>query len=297
MLKFSGAKAKERVNYTKERYTPSYIEKVPQRERLFPYFDERLVITVYGEPIADSRPRFLKERDGTYNPHKAFLMRVFKSVYEQDELLKRTLIERPLGMQIKSFVSPEKKILKAIGVDITNEKSLSIKQKDNDNIEKVHWDVMQDEKYAVILDDRLVAVNATIQMYSVEPRIVLEIHYPSDEMLKVQDTYFKPYIEHIKGLAAYRKARIYPKYIFNIAGTKMNKFPEVFFNNISKCELTGKQVENILHLYKADEIKLLMDYLKIKPLTRNKNVSYIKDIVVKGTYPITIKKKNLRRLK
>ena len=220
MLKFSGAKAKERVNYTKERYTPSYIEKVPQRERLFPYFDERLVITVYGEPIADSRPRFLKERDGTYNPHKAFLMRVFKSVYEQDELLKRTLIERPLGMQIKSFVSPEKKILKAIGVDITNEKSLSIKQKDNDNIEKVHWDVMQDEKYAVILDDRLVAVNATIQMYSVEPRIVLEIHYPSDEMLKVQDTYFKPYIEHIKGLAAYRKARIYPKYIFNIAGTK-----------------------------------------------------------------------------
>ena len=156
---------------------------------------------------------------------------------------------------------------------------------------------MQDEKYAVILDDRLVAVNATIQMYSVEPRIVLEIHYPSDEMLKVQDTYFKPYIEHIKGLAAYRKARIYPKYIFNIAGTKMNKFPEVFFNNISKCELTGKQVENILHLYKADEIKLLMDYLKIKPLTRNKNVSYIKDIVVKGTYPITIKKKNLRRLK
>ena len=297
MLKFSGAKAKERVNYTKERYTPSYIEKVPQKERLFPYFDERLVITVHGEPIADSRPRFLKERDGTYNPHKAFLMRVFKSVYEQDELLKRTLIERPLGMQIKSFVSPEKKISKAIGVDIINEKSLSIKQKDNDNIEKVHWDVMQDEKYAVILDDRLVAINTTIQIYSVDPRIVLEIHYPSDEMLKVQDTYFKPYMEHIKGLAAYRKARIYPKYIFNIAGTKMNKFPEVFFNNISKCELTGKQVENILHLYKADEIKLLMDYLKVKPLTRDKNVSYIKDIVVKGTYPITIKKKNLRRLK
>ena len=297
MLKFSGAKARDRVNYTKERYTPSYIEKVPQKERLFPYFDERLVITVYGEPIADSRPRFLKERDGTYNPHKAFLMRVFKSVYEQDELLKKTLIERPLGMQIKSFVSPEKKISKAIGVDITDEKSLSIKQKDNDNIEKVHWDVMQDEKYAVILDDRLVAFNTTIQMYSVDPRIVLEIHYPSDEMLKVQDTYFKPYIEHIKGLAAYRKARIYPKYIFNIAGTKMNKFPEVFFNNISKCELTGKQVENILHLYKADEIKLLMDYLKVKPLTRDKNVSYIKDMVVKGTYPITIKKKNLRRLK
>ena len=297
MLKFSGAKAKDRVNYTKERYTPSYIEKVPQKERLFPYFDERLVITVYGEPIADSRPRFLKERDGTYNPHKAFLMRVFKSVYEQDELLQRTLIERPLGMQIKSFVSPEKKISKAIGVSIIDEKSLSIKQKDNDNIEKVHWDVMQDERYAVILDDRLVAVNTTIQMYSVDPRIVLEIHYPSDEMLKVQDTYFKPYMEHIKGLAAYRKARIYPKYIFNIAGTKMNKFPEVFFNNISKCELTGKQVENILHLYKADEIKLLMDYLKVKPLTRDKNVSYIKDIVVKGTYPITIKKKNLRRLK
>lgn len=297
MLKFSGAKAKERVNYTKERYTPSYIEKVPQKERLFPYFDERLVITVHGEPIADSRPRFLKERDGTYNPHKAFLMRVFKSVYEQDELLKRTLIERPLGMQIKSFVSPEKKISKAIGVSIIDEKSLSIKQKDNDNIEKVHWDVMQDEKYAVILDDRLVAFNTTIQIYSVDPRIVLEIHYPSDEMLKVQDTYFKPYMEHIKGLAAYRKARIYPKYIFNIAGTKMNKFPEVFFNNISKCELTGKQVENILHLYKADEIKLLMDYLKVKPLTRDKNVSYIKDIIVKGTYPITIKKKNLRRLK
>ena len=297
MLKFSGAKAKERVNYTKERYTPSYIEKVPQKERLFPYFDERLVIVVHGEPIADSRPRFLKERDGTYNPHKAFLMRVFKSVYEQDELLQKTLIERPLGMQIKSFVSPEKRISKAIGVDITDEKSLSIKQKDNDNIEKVHWDVMQDEKYAVILDDRLVAVNNTIQIYSVEPRIVLEIHYPSDEMLKAQNTYFRPYMEHIKGLAAYRKARIYPKYIFNIAGTKMNKFPEVFFNNISKCELTGKQVENILHLYKADEIKLLMDYLKVKPLTRDKNVSYIKDIVVKGTYPITIKKKNLRRLK
>lgn len=297
MLKFSGAKAKERVNYTKERYTPSYIEKVPQSERLFPYFDERLVITVHGEPIADSRPRFMKERDGTYNPHKAFLMRVFKSVYEQDELLQRTLIERPLGMRIKSFVTPEKKISKAIGVDIIDEKSLSIKQKDNDNIEKVHWDVMQDEKYSVILDDRLVAFNETIQMYSIDPRIILEIHYPSDEMLKMQSKYFKPYIEHIERLATYRKARIYPKYIFTISNTKIAKFPEVFFNNISKCELTGKQVENILHLYKAEEIKLLMEYLKAKPLTRDKNVAYIKEAVVKGTYPITVKKKNLRRLK
>ena len=137
MLKFSGAKAKARVEYTKERYTPAYIEKIPEDEKLFKFFDERLVITVYGEPIADSRPRYLKERDGTYNPHKAFLMRVFKAVYEQDKLLQSTLIERPLGMRIRSFVTPENKVKKAIGEAILDELSISIKQKDNDNIEKV----------------------------------------------------------------------------------------------------------------------------------------------------------------
>ena len=205
MLKFTGAKAKARVEYTKERYTPSYIETIPKEERLFEYFDERLVIVVYGEPIADSRPRFLKERDGTYNPHKAFLMRVFKAVYAQDELLQKTMIERPLGMKITSYVTPENNVKKAIGISILDEKSISIKQKDNDNIEKVHWDVLQDEKYAVILDDRLVSFNETIQLYSVEPRIVVEVHYPSDKMLQDKNEYFAPYMEHIKKLATYRK--------------------------------------------------------------------------------------------
>ena len=295
MLKFSGAKAKARVEYTKERYTPAYIEKIPEDGKLFKFFDERLVITVYGEPIADSRPRYLKERDGTYNPHKAFLMRVFKPVYEQDKLLQSTLIERPLGMRIRSFVTPENKVKKAIGEAILDELSISIKQKDNDNIEKVHWDVLQDEKYAVILDDRLVSFNETIQMYSIDPRIIIEVHYPSDAMLSKESKYFAPYMEHIKKLATYRKARIYPKYIFNIKGISKAKFPQVFFDNIGKCDLTGKQVESILSLYSAEDIKLLVSYLKEPVKTRVDNTLTIREAVIRGDFYMS--KKRPRRLK
>lgn len=299
MARRNVAKAKAlqaRINYMMENKVESHVIDLPLEKRLFPKYDKALVMVMYGEPVADSRPRFKKDGDGTYNPHKAYLMRVFNKLYQEDDMLLKTVIDTPCGVILRNYVTPEKKMQKAIGVDIVDETHISIKQKDNDNIEKVHWDVLQDKQFSVLLDDKLVTHNSTCQFYSLEPRIEIEIQFPSKEMLEKEKKYFMPYLETIKMSASYKAFRLYPKYIFTICNTSDKKFPETFFNNLSEVNLTAKQVGYILKdLYNAKRIEQLATYCKLNTSTRIANTVNLLDVIKSETYPVT--KKKLRRLK
>lgn len=272
----------------------SKIVKLKEDERLFEMYDNCLKLVMHGEPIADSRPRFLKDREGTYNPHKAFLMRVFSKLYEQDKVLQKTLIATPIAIVIRNYVTPTKALQKSIGVDIISEKYVSIKQKDNDNIEKVHWDVLQDSKYKVILDDRLLSHNYSEQFYSTEPRIEIDIHYPSDEMLKKEHKYFKPYIEQIEKLAEYKKIKILPKYTENIMEFNDKVFPREFFNALAELTDIGKrEIGRILGMYSAHKIKLLVEYCGEVSSNRVRNELTLCDIIANETYPVIRKRRKL----
>lgn len=283
-----------RVDHMLENRVSASIRDLDIEERIFHMYDKCLSLVMHGEPVSDSRPRFLKDREGTYNPHKAFLMRVFGKLYEQDPLLQRIMIALPFAIDIRNFVTPTKKIQKRIGVDIINERYVSIKQKDNDNIEKVHWDVLQDDKYKILLDDKLVTHNRSSQFYSVDPRIEIDIHFPSEEVLKKNKSYFAPYIEEIKSNASYKKYKIHPKYIFGECGTSDKKFPMVFFNNLSEAGLTVKQVERMLSsLYNAQQIGLLAKYCKVKTGNRDTNMKSLLEVIKNETYPVIKKKRRL----
>lgn len=293
--KSTSAKAfRSRVEHMLENRVEASVVKLSEDERLFPYYDECLKLVMHGEPISDSRPRHLKDRDGTYNPHKAYLMRVFGKLYEQDTLLQKTMIQTPFAIDIRNYVTPTKRIQKLIGPDIIEEQHVSIKQKDNDNIEKVHWDVLQDIKYKILLDDKLVTHNRSSQFYSVDPRIEIDIHYPSKEMLKSKRKYFAPYIEEIEHSSEFKKYKIHPKYLFNDLKVKDKDFPKIFFNNLAESGLTVSQTMMCLNtLYNANQILQLATYCKIKPTTRVANTVALEEIIRKETYPVVRKARRL----
>ena len=272
----------------------SHIVDLKPEDMLFEYYDKCLKLVMHGEPISDSRPRFLKDREGTYNPHKAFLMRVFKKLYEQDELLRKTCICTPLAIAIRNYVTPTKALQKAIGIDIINENYVSIKQKDNDNIEKVHWDVLQDSAYKVILDDRLLTHNSSSQFYSTDPRIEIDIHFPSDDMLRKNNKYFKPLLDEIHKLAEYKKLKLLPKYTQDMNDIPDKKFPMHFFNTLADVGGIGPyEVGRILGMYSANKIALLVKYCGKEVSTRTVNNSLLADIIMAETYPVRKKKRIL----
>ena len=270
------------------------IKKVPKNQRIYPKYDEALHITMHGEPISDSRPRHVKKTDLFYNPHKAMLMKVFGKLYEKDPLLKKTTIKTPHGIVIRNYLKPDKEIKNSFGKEILSDEVLAIKQKDNDNIEKVHWDVLQDIKYAVILDDKLVTHNYSSKYYSVDPRIELEIHYPSEEMLKLEKVTFNRYNDIIERGANYKKYKITPKYIFDIMKTPRERFPEVFFNNLSQVSIPHKQIISILDTcYAAQDIADLTVYCNGKPSNRISNMVHLSESIQSETYRVTNTKRRV----
>lgn len=264
------------------------IKNVPKNQRIYEKYDMALHITMHGEPISDSRPRHVKKTDLFYNPHKAMLMKVFGKLYEQDPVLRSTTITTPHGIVIRNYLKPDKEIKNVFGKELLSDKVLAIKQKDNDNIEKVHWDVLQDIKYAVILDDKLVTHNYSSKFYSVDERIELEIHFPSEIMLKEDSITFNRYKEIIERGANYKKFKITPKYIFEIKKVKPEKFAEEFFNNLSQVSIPLKQIVSIMDTcYTAHHIAQLVVYCGDVSTTRPANMVKLLQRIESETYRVT----------
>lgn len=288
-MKTTAAKTNARIEYMLANRVPSKTINLPKSKRLYYKYDKALTIVLPGEPISDSRPRLNTQTDLFYNPHKAYLMKLFGEIYKRDKLLRTICVMTPHAFVIRNFVAPSKKILKAFaknGKGMT-EDVLCIKQKDNDNIEKVHFDVMQDIKYSVIIDDKLITHNFSSKFYSMKPRVEIEIQFPSEQTMK-DNPEFDIYLELIKESAEYKKFHITKKYIFDISKTPYNKFPKVFFDTLGSLHIPAKQIKTILSTqYSAEDLRMLCVYCKIKPKTRVKNLEKLLDIINNDNYPIS----------
>ena len=162
----------------KRRFSGHDLESLVSLEMIRPFskhgvrFSKKLIITIPGHPITDSRPRFKAGDDGfshAYNPHKANLMKIFGEIYNNSETLNGLTILSPSIIEIDYYLkipNDIKKLLKPKELDLLSSDGLySISKKDNDNIEKVHFDVSQDFKYQILLRDETIVENNTQKFF------------------------------------------------------------------------------------------------------------------------------------
>ena len=230
-------------------------------------FDTRLTIAIPGTPISDSRPRHTLNFDigmsHVYNPNKENLMKVFKEIYNESEELRSMLIISPIIFHIKYYLKIPKDAKKKL-----NKKELSLLEKeelacvfrkDNDNIEKVHFDVLQDLKYQVIHRDEFIIENNTQKLYTIDnERVEITIDFNRNHPKWMEDIIYES--------EEYFNYSITPKYkiISNISDDKWKK---VFYKNIynykkkhssKKSDKFLKKIESILRkTYNAESIKLI----------------------------------------
>ena len=125
-------------------------------------YNRCLKIIIPGQPMVDSRPRGKKNDSAIsfYNPHKAILMKIFKEIYKDSEVLQNTFITGPMYIKMIAYDSMPKVWQKKLNSKekqlLMQEKLVNISDPDVDNYQKVHYDVMQDPEYAIFLDDEAI---------------------------------------------------------------------------------------------------------------------------------------------
>lgn len=97
-----------------------------------------------------------------------------------DPLLQNLCILTPHRIEIIAYSLPTAKEAKYLShEDILHEEVFSIGNKDNDNVEKVNYDVLQDTEFMIILNDSYMVNNETFKYYSYRPRTVINIYFSS----------------------------------------------------------------------------------------------------------------------
>ena len=243
-------------------------------------FDTRLLITIPGTPISDSRPRHTTNFDtGTshvYNPHKENLMKIFKEIYNESEELKSMLIISPIIFNIKYYIKIPKDTKKKLNKKelklLEKEQLFCVFRKDNDNIEKVHFDVLQDLKYQVIHRDEFIVENTTQKLYTednerVEVTIDFNRNHPKwmENILYDSEEYFNysitPKYKIINNIEDDKWMKIFYKNIYNYKKKHTSKKSDKFL----------RKIESILRkTYNAEYIKYIED----------SNVNYDKKIEI-----------------
>lgn len=259
----------EDIEYAKKNYIPASISK---NDLLFQdIFKKKLSIMIPGTPITDSRPRHVGH---FYNPNKNALKKLFKPLYKNDKLLQNTCITYPHGIIIRAFVSPKKTFKKSLGnKKITKEETVALGLKDNDNLEKVHWDILQDNDFRIILNDSCTVKNITEKFYSNFPRIEIDILY--------SETYFYDCYEK-----SIKKSKLYIRYLLSEKYRKMNningkKLGEHFVKYIPMLEYhkRKKPKQKLMGYlntnFKSKEIKDIIKYINKRMLTSKKDRNII----------------------
>lgn len=212
-------------------------------------FNRRLTIVIPGSPIVDERTRFTMAGDGFfgYNPAKNNLKKIFEHIYDDSDMLNRLVILSPMTIELKVFKVLQKnhaKILTKSDIKLVkDEKFLSFSKPDNDNIEKVHFDVIQDDAYNVILRDENIVSNTTTKYHVFEKadeRVEMTILYIDSP------TYLKEFV--------YDSVE-YFKYTISLK--------HKLINNISDEAFAKEFYKNILLFYKKTKKKDIM-----KPVLR-----------------------------
>lgn len=200
-------------------------------------------IVIPGEPIVDSRPRFMQSRDGSiraYNPHKAQLMKVFKEIYDPSDVLHGLVILGPIYAEIDLYKPVPKTYMRFMTnkdkMDLLNERFIGCSTPDVDNIEKINYDVLQDDAYAIILRDEMIIRNQTTKYFVMDPknsRVEVRLYY--------NDTLPKWCKEITQNTSEYLKFTLSMKY--------------KFINQISDEDWCKRFFQNIVVFYKRTKKK------------------------------------------
>lgn len=224
-------------------------------------YNRRLMITIPGSPVVDGRPRENRKLEVFYNEKKALLKTLFREIYKRDDVLQTTCVITPHKCTLKLFYLPNKDELKYLTNDELNQEDIdSISAKDNDNVEKVHWDVLQDGEFSITLNDSNTSRNETMKVYSFMPRTEIIIDYNSE--------FTHPLYEYkIKKSINYKLLVISKKYTKD--KMKMDDIQTVKFI-IKQLEDGGittvdnKKLKYVLIYYSDVVINLLYMYYKFK---------------------------------
>lgn len=184
-------------------------------------FKNRLTIIIPGKVIADSRPRVLSTH--TFNPHKALLMRIFKNIYTNSPL-EDMIILSAMKFDIEIYEKPSdtfKKETKRKKLNIDLYKQPVLAKPDIDNVAKVHYDILQDIVYSVILHDEFIIDSSLTKYYS-------ETEYSKCII------YFNEILSDFEEYVVYRSADFF-KFKFTYKYMCMNKIkPEKWYDFIRK---------------------------------------------------------------
>ena len=150
---------------------------------------------------------------------------------------------------------------------------MSVAKKDIDNVEKVNYDVLQDDKVKIILDDRLTVSNRTRKFYSLIERTEIRIYYNSD------DTIISEYVKRdVHESMEYLMYKLDWKYR-SLHGMSDKRYAKHFYDNGAQYLITYKSKRKSI---KANIIKRV-------------NGMYKTELVALYTYIFTqIQKKRIR---
>lgn len=249
-------------------------------------FNKILTIVIPGHPIIDSRPRFLQKKDGTvgtYNPHKAQLMKVFKEIYDNSDILQGICILGPMFVELEIYELIPKTYLKELDKksleDLENNNLPAFNKPDVDNGMKITYDVSQDLEYQVILRDEHVVDSRTYKVYvkdKRDERMVMNIYFNDDIPKWYRNILYesRDYLVH--------NLSIKYKFINQIPDEEWEKtFYKVIVNYIKRTKKNPvKAVNLVLSKYKKKDLDLIL-VEKNADLAKEKILNIVEAIYIK----------------
>ena len=249
-------------------------------------FNKILTIVIPGHPIIDSRPRFLQKKDGTvgtYNPHKAQLMKVFKEIYDNSDILQGICILGPMFVELEIYELIPKTYLKELDKksleDLENNNLPAFNKPDVDNGMKITYDVSQDLEYQVILRDEHVVDSRTYKVYvkdKKDERMVMNIYF-NDDIPK----WYRNILYESRDYLVHNLSMKY-KFINQIPDEEWEKtFYKVIVNYIKRTKKNPvKAVNLVLSKYKKKDLDLIL-VEKNADLAKEKILNIVEAIYVK----------------
>ena len=227
-------------------------------------FNRMLSIVIPGHPIIDSRPRFLQKKDGTigtYNPHKAQLMKIFKVIYDDSPVLQGICIIGPMRIELdiyEKIPNNYKKSLNKQELELLKKQCLpALTKPDVDNGMKITYDVNQDLEYQVILRDEHVVDSQTSKIFvedQYDERMVMRIYF-SDDLPR----WYKDILYDSNDYLLYNLSMKY-KFINQIPDEIWGKeFFKILSNFIKRTKKNPvKTVNYIISKYKKADLDLIL---------------------------------------
>lgn len=227
-------------------------------------FNRMLSIVIPGHPIIDSRPRFLQKKDGTigtYNPHKAQLMKIFKVIYDDSPVLQGICIIGPMRIELdiyEKIPNNYKKSLNKQELELLKKQRLpALTKPDVDNGMKITYDVNQDLEYQVILRDEHVVDSQTSKIFvedQYDERMVMRIYF-SDDLPR----WYKDILYDSNDYLLYNLSMKY-KFINQIPDEIWGKeFFKILSNFIKRTKKNPvKTVNYIISKYKKSDLDLIL---------------------------------------